>query len=209
MRRWPPEQPTTPEEMPMRRFFALSLLCLGLSACGTTQLPMAYAPTVQPVAVARPVVALGTVTDQRQDGRENPHWVGTIRDGFGIPMKRLEAPAPVTEVVRQAFSDALAARGMLAGATPRYTLSVVILQFDANQYSRREATVEFQVTLTSAGGQQVLSDRERAYQVGGSLITLSSGIFGSVEDLRAIALTTMNQAIDRILDKPSFAAALR
>jgi hypothetical protein len=193
----------------MRRLFALSLLCLGLAACGTTQLPMTYTPTVQPVAVSRPVVALGSVTDQRQDGRENPYWIGTIRDGFGIPMKRLEAPAPATEVVRQAFADALAARGMLAPAAPRYLLNVTILQFDANQYSRREATAEFMVTLTTSSNAPVLTDRERAYQVGGSMITLSSGIFGSVEDLRGIALSTMSQAIDRILDKPGFAAALR
>ncbi|MBC9178337.1 YajG family lipoprotein [Pseudoroseomonas ludipueritiae] len=193
----------------MRRLFALSLLCLGLAACGTTQLPMTYAPTVQPASVSRPVVAVGAVTDQRQDGRENPYWIGTIRDGFGIPMKRLEAPSPVTEVVRQAFADALAARGMLAPAAPRYVLNVTILQFDANQYSRREATVEFMVTLTTSSNAQVLTDRERAYQVGGSVITLSRGIFGSVEDLRGIALSTMSQAIDRILDKPGFAAALR
>jgi hypothetical protein len=34
---------------------------------------------------------------------------------------------PVSEVVRQAFSDALAARGMLATGAPRYLLSVEIL----------------------------------------------------------------------------------
>lgn len=193
----------------MRRIFALSLLCLGLAACGTTQMPMTYAPTVQPVAVARPMVALGGVTDQRQDGRENPYWIGTIRDGFGIPMKRLEASSPVTEVVRQAFADALAARGMLGPAAPRYVLNVTILQFDANQYSRREATAEFTVTLTTSSNAPVLADRERTYQVGGSMITLSKGIFGSVEDLQGIAMSTMSQAIDRILNKPSFAAALR
>jgi hypothetical protein len=65
------------------------------------------------------------------------------------------------------------------------------------------------VTLTTSSNAPVLTDRERAYQVGGSMITLSSGIFGSVEDLRGIALSTMSQAIDRILDKPGFAAALR
>ncbi|RKK04877.1 hypothetical protein EBE87_10325 [Pseudoroseomonas wenyumeiae] len=149
------------------------------------------------------------MTDQRQDGRENPYWIGTIRDGFGIPMKRLEASTPATEVVRQAYTDALAARGMLAPAAPRYLLNVTILQFDANQYSRREATAEFMVTLTTSSNAPVLTARERAYQVGGSMITLSKGIFGSVEDLRGIALSTMSQAIDRILDKPEFAAALR
>jgi uncharacterized lipoprotein YajG len=193
----------------MRRMLALSLLCLGLAACGTTQMPMTYAPTVTPVAVSRPVVAVGTITDRRENGREDPRWIGTIRGGFGNPIKTLEASEPVTEVVRKAFTDALAARGMLAPAAPRYTLSVDIVQFKADQVARREATVEFRVTLAQAGGASVLTTQERANQVGGSVVTLSAGVFGSVEDLHAIALSTMNQAIDRILDKPEFAAALR
>lgn len=193
----------------MRRLFTLSLLCLGLTACGATQLPMNYMPTTQPVARSAPVVAVGGVIDQREGGRENAYWIGTIRDSFGIPIKQLEAPAPVTEVVRKAFTDALAARGMLAAAAPRYVVNVTILHFDANQYSRREATAEFMVTVTSANNAPVLTDRERAYQVSGSMITLSRGIFGSVEELHAIAVSTMSEAIDRILDKPEFAAALR
>lgn len=194
----------------MRRLFLLSLLGLGLAACGTTQMSMPYTPAAQPVSVSRPVVALGTVTDSREEGREDPHWIGTIRGGFGNPVKRLEAPVPVSDVVRQAFSDALAARGMLATGAPRYVLSVDIIQFKSDQVGRREATVEFRVTLTpAAGGAAVLQDRELANQVGGSLITFSAGVFGSLDDLRAIALSTMSQAIDRILDKPTFAAALR
>jgi uncharacterized lipoprotein YajG len=193
----------------MRRLLALSMVCLGLTACGTTQMPLTYAPTAQPTQVFRPAVSIGTVTDTRDNGRENPYWVGTIRDGMGIPMKRLEAPQPLTEVVRQAFSDALAARGMLARVAPAYVLSVTILQFDANQYSRREATVELQVSLATAAGMPVLTDRVRAYQVGGSVITLARGIFGSVEDLNAVARSTMSEAIDRILNKPEFASALR
>jgi uncharacterized lipoprotein YajG len=193
----------------MRRLLALSMVCLGLTACGTTQMPLTYAPTAQPTQVFRPAVSIGTVTDTRDNGRENPYWVGTIRDGMGIPMKWLEAPQPLTEVVRQAFSDALAARGMLARVAPAYVLSVTILQFDANQYSRREATVELQVSLATAAGMPVLTDRVRAYQVGGSVITLARGIFGSVEDLNAVARSTMSEAIDRILNKPEFASALR
>jgi hypothetical protein len=70
--------------------------------------------------------------------------------------------------------------------------------------------VEFQVTLTlAAGGAVVLQDRELANQITGSVLTLSAGVFGSLDELRAIALSTMSQAIDRILDKPGFAAALR
>ncbi|MBO1078612.1 hypothetical protein [Roseomonas haemaphysalidis] len=194
----------------MRRLLAASLLCLGLAACGTTQVSMPYSATATPVAVGRPVVTVAAVTDRREDGREDANWIGTIRGGFGNPIKRLEADRPVTEVVRAAFTDGLAARGMLAQGTGRYALSVEVLQFKSDQLSRREATVEFRVSLAPAtGGPPVLVVQERANQVGGSAITLTAGVFGSLDDLRAIALSTMNEAVDRVLNRPDFAAALR
>ena len=194
----------------MRRLFVMSLLCLGLAACGTTQVSMPYTPASRPLAVSRPVVAVGTVTDRREDGREDANWIGTIRGGFGNPIKRLEADRPVAEVVRQAFTDGLAARGMLATGAPRYTLAVEVLQFKSDQLSRREATVEFRASLLpAAGGAPVLVVQERANQVGGSAITLAAGVFGSLDDLRAIAMSTMSEAVDRVLNRPDFAQALR
>lgn len=194
----------------MRRLLAASLLCLGLAACGTTQVSMPYSATATPAVVGRPVVTVAAVTDRREDGREDPNWIGTIRGGFGNPIKRLEADRPVTEVVRAAFTDALAARGMLAQGAGRYALSVEVLQFKSDQLSRREATVELRATLTPAGGgAPVLVVQERANQVGGSAITLAAGVFGSLDDLRAIALSTMNEAVDRVVNRPDFAAALR
>ncbi|MDJ0389543.1 hypothetical protein QMO56_15605 [Roseomonas sp. E05] len=197
----------------MRRRTAF-LLCLGLAACSTTQASLPYTPASPPAApaAARPVVAVAQVTDRREDGHEDPNWIGTIRGGFGNPIKRLEAPVPVTEVVRKAFADALLARGLLVPdiATARYNLTVEILALNADQLARREATAEFRITLRPAdGGAPVLVDQERANRVGGSVITLSAGVFGSVEDLRQIAQQTMSEAIDRLLDKPGFIAALR
>lgn len=198
----------------MRRLAAVSLLCLGLAACGTTQATLPYTPEATPVVQphARPVVALGAVTDLREGGREDPRWIGTIRGGFGNPIKRLDAPGPVTEVVRQAFADALAARGLLApGAdAARYLLAVEILDLRANQLNRREGVAEFRVALSRAnGGVPVLTDRERATRMSGTVITLTAGVFGSMEELQKVAQQAMSAAIDQILDKPGFAAALR
>ncbi|MXP64238.1 hypothetical protein E0493_12875 [Roseomonas sp. M0104] len=197
----------------MRRRATL-LLCFALAACGTTQASLPYTPASAPAApaMARPVVLVTQVTDRRADGREDPNWIGTIRGGFGNPIKRLEAPVPLAEVVRKAFADALLARGLLApdASTARYHLAVEILALNADQLARREATAEFRVTLRPAsGGAPVLMDQERANRVGGSVITLSAGVFGSIDELRQIAQQAMSEAIDRLLDKPSFAAALR
>ncbi|MBL6080489.1 hypothetical protein JMJ56_20955 [Belnapia sp. T18] len=191
-----------------------SLLLLGLlAACGTTQSPMAYAPTVPVSAVpARPLVMVSQpVTNQRRAGSDDPRWIGTIRGGYGNPVKTLEADQPVDQVVAAAFSEALAARGLQAGTgAGRYALAITIFQFDANQYARREATADFGIRVTErATGRELWSDRTKAYNVDGSILSLSTGVFASVEDLRRVALRSMSQAVDTLLDKPGFRAAIR
>lgn len=196
------------------RLLLLPLLA-GLAACGTTQASMPYTPTVQvqPVAVSSPVVAVsGQVANLRRAGREDPNWIGTIRGGYGNPLKRLSSDVPVDQAVAQAFAAGLAARGLHApgtGASP-YVLAVTIHQFDANQYVRREATADFGAVLTErTTGREVWRDRHRAYNVDGSLLSLSVGIAASPEDLRRVALQTMSEAVDALLDEPGFRAALR
>lgn len=194
----------------------LPFLLAGLTACGTTQATMPYAPTgpVQAAAAARPAVAVADrAVNERRAGRDDPTWIGTIRGGYGNPVKHLNADAPVDRVVARAFADGLAARGLLApgggGASP-YLLTVTIHQFDANQYVRREATADFGAALTErATGREVWRDRHRAYAVDGSLLSLSTGVLASTEDLRRVAQRTMSEAVDALLDKPGFRAALR
>jgi hypothetical protein len=196
----------------MRHLFTLGLLCLGLAACGTTQVAMPYTPAVPPVAQpgAIPVIAVGSVLDRRNDGREAPNWIGTMRDGFGIPMKRIDAPVPVTQVVKQAFTDGLAARGLLAAGAPRYLMNIEIQEFSSNQYKRREATADFRVSLVrNPDGTPIYADQEKAYQVDGSVLSLATGVFASRDDLQAIAIRTMSEAVDRILDKPRLVSAAR
>lgn len=188
-------------------------LIASLAACGTTQTTMPYAPTVQvqPVAAARPVVAVSNrVANERKAGREDPYWIGTIRGGYGNPLKRLSSDVPVDQAVAKAFADGLAARGLNAPseANSPYVLAVTIHQFDANQYVRREATADFSAVLTErATGREVWRDRHRAYNVDGSILSLSVGIAASPEDLRRVALRTMSEAVDALLDKPAFQAA--
>jgi uncharacterized lipoprotein YajG len=195
---------------------ALLPVLLVLAACqSSTQTSMPYRPTVQVATAAgtpRPVVSVSDrVANERRAGREDPMWIGTIRGGYGNPLKRLHADAPVDRVVAQAFADGLAARGLgTPGEASPYILSVTIHQFDANQYVRREATADFSAALTErATGREVWRDRHRSYNVDGSILSLSTGVFASAEDLRRVALLTMSEAVDALLDKPGFRAALR
>ncbi|WP_338662712.1 hypothetical protein VQH23_21495 [Pararoseomonas sp. SCSIO 73927] len=193
----------------MIRFVGLAALLL-LGACAT-QAGIPYSPASPPavVAGARPIISVGEVVDARKDGREDANWVGTIRGGYGNPLKRLETPVPVRDAVAQAFREALAARGLAAPATGAYELRVRIVQFDASQYVRREATAEFQLTLYNrATGAQVWSETGRSHVVDGSLLAIT-GVFADIEDLRQTALRAMTQAIDDALNRPSLAVAIR
>ena len=201
------------EQMHFNQLAVLPML-LAVAACGATQAPMGYAPTVaiQPAATARPVLQVAAqVTNERRTGREDPTWIGTIRGGYGNPLKALHAPEPVDQVVRKAFADGLAARGLNSpGVNSLYVLAITVHQFDANQYIRREATADFSVVVTErATGREVWRGREKVYIVDGSILSLGVGVFASVEDLQRVALQAMNEAVDKLLDKPELRAAIR
>lgn len=193
------------------RHFAVLLAAILLSACGTTTYTMPYAPT-GPVASGQapgPVARVLEVHNVRRTGQEDPAWIGTIRGGYGNPLKAVQADRPITEVVRAAMSDALAARGWMAAQDPKVDVIVVIVEFDANRYARSEATVNLEMKLRDrASGREIWQHTERVYNVSGSVLALDTGVFASTADLHALALRTMNEAIDKILNRPDFAAAL-
>lgn len=198
--------------MRIQKAAATILVLLSLTACGTTQMPLNYtAPaTVTRAAGAQPLVDVGQVTLSRHTGREDPVWVGTIRGGYGNPLKALQADVSIDQVVARALRAGLRARGLLAeGAAARRRLTVDVTQFDANQYVRREATVALRLTLHDAeSGRQLWADTVRVYEVDGHLFT-AAGVFGSVEELHALTTRVLGQAIDQALDNPTFRATLQ
>lgn len=160
---------------------------------------------------ARPVVALREpASDERGAGRDDPTWIGTIRGGYGNPLKVLRADAPVEQVVARAFADGLAARGLSASSAVEalYTLDVTIHRFDANQLRGRTATADFSAVLTErATGRVAWRGCHLASKTSGGFFSVA--LFSSVEELRALALRAVNEAVDALLDDPEFWAALR
>ncbi|WP_198378185.1 hypothetical protein [Neoroseomonas rubea] len=193
----------------MLRLLAL-IAALGLSACGSTTFPMPYEPTGTVVGnrAPGPVAQMSEVTVTRRTGREDATWMGTIRGGYGNPLKAIHADRPIDQVVHAAFDSALQARGWRASQAPRVQASVEVTQFDANRYARQEATVALTLRLRDRTGRHILQESERVYNVTGSVLALDTGIFASSEELRGLMLRTMNEAIDKLLDRPSVAAAL-
>lgn len=177
-------------------------------------MPLTYTatPAVVRAAEAQPVVDVGQVTLSRHTGREDPMWIGTIRGGFGNPLKILHSDVPIDQVVARALREGLRARGLLVmdGASRRRRLTADVMQFDANQYIRREATVALRLSLLDAeNGREVWTDNIRVYRVDGSLLSLSTGVFASIDDLHALTARVLSEAVDQALDNPGFRAALR
>lgn len=190
-----------------RLAFALTSSLL-LAGCTTAvQLPYAASRPVVPASAATSSRVL-PVVDQRN---EEPNWVGAIRGGFGNPLKVLRTDRPLSELVQQAFSDALAARGLEAApGAQRYDIRVTMHKLDADRVARLEATADFQVdVIDRATGGVVYTDRVRVNQVQGSVLALDTGVFASTEGLRTLAVQVQNQAIDQLLDKPGFRAAVQ
>ena len=187
----------------MRKVAFGALMAAGLlSACGTHQVPMTYnsAAVAQKPAAAKPDVEVLTVTDSRKyTGRH----LGAIRGGYGNTLKTLETSQPVKDVVNQAFTDGLAARGLLArGGGGHYGLDVTVEKLDCSQLVRREAHARFQVTvfdkITGRPIYTKMYEDNRADEG-----TLAGGVFGSVEALGKIANDSMQAAVDQALDNPA------
>lgn len=187
---------------------ALALAASLLAACGTTAVGLKYAapPTLARVATASPV-ALGSFTDQRG---EPANWLGAIRGGFGNPLKNLESERPVAELVATAFGDGLRARGLAVGAgSGRPQLTGVVRKLDCNQVVRREANVEIELSVLGADGRSRFSKTYSATRLDGSVMTMSAGVFASVDDLRVTLELALREAVDKALDDPALRAALQ
>jgi len=193
----------------MLKFLIPAILALALSACGSTSGSLKYsAPegnTLRASTTAQAVL-LGAFTDQR-DGDKN--WLGVIRGGFGNHLKTLTADRPVTEIVRTAFADGLRARGVSIAATNANQITGKIITFNADQMVRREGNAEIELTVRDPQGATRFAKTYTANRLEGSIVSLSTGVLASVEDLRAVLERTLSDVIDKALDDPELRSALQ
>ncbi|HWK45796.1 MAG TPA: hypothetical protein VNT30_13830 [Stellaceae bacterium] len=186
----------------------LAACLVALAGCSTDRVSIGYRPISGIYAQqGQAVVQLGDFVDAR---KVDAHWLGAIRGGFGQPLKVLETDAPATEVVRNAFAQGLAARGMLRAATGApYTLTAEIEKFDCSQYVRREAHAWVTLTLReTASGRAVMTETFRRDVVQDNANLFDVGAFASIDDLRAVAIEALRRVIDASLDSPKLRLAL-
>lgn len=195
----------------MTRHLPLALLAALLAGCGVSeQFTLPYAPSAvaRATPAARPLVTVGAVTDDRRDGQGNTARFGTIRGGYGNPLFRLSANAPVDGVVTAALRDALASRGYLAGEGGPYELRARVVRFSASKLMRSEATVELEGSLVNRATGAVAWTGRGLSNVVESGNILAAGIAADPGELRDVTRRAMSEAVDRLLDSPDFVAAV-
>lgn len=67
----------------------------------------------------------------------------------------------------------------------------------------------FDVTLLDKAGQRRFARTYSGNQVAGGVIALDTGIFASVDDLKAVLEKALSEAVDKALDDPDLRAALQ
>ena len=187
-----------------RAFFVL--LASELVACSTTRVGINYRPPAEMAAApsSQADVVVGRFSDDRGElARRHPR-------GLWQPAQEGRERRARERSGRSGLRRRLKARGLSADpSSARYVLSGSIKQLDCNQLARKEANAEIQVAVSeSKGGKQVFANEYRASNVEGSVLTLSAGIFGSVEELRALMEKTLQQAVDQALDDPALRSAV-
>src|ERR1700731_447776 len=78
-------------------------------ACSTNTVTLVYRPAVAPAAQSAVPATLLSVGDFTDNRKEPLRWIGAIRGGYGNPLKVLETDKTVSELVRDAFRQALTA----------------------------------------------------------------------------------------------------
>ena len=177
-----------------------------LAGCSSTDVSLAYEPTRYAAATPAPAPVIAAVVP-RDQRKEEPNRLGTIMGGFGNPLKVLNTVTPVGQEVANVFRQALAMRGLLGADAAPYRITLVIHRYDTDQYIGLGARAALDMQVVDRAGRVVYADAVQTSQ--SSPRFLQAGIFGSMDDMRKMAQDVLDEAVDKLLDKPAFRAAVR
>jgi hypothetical protein len=130
------------------------------------------------------------------------------KGSYGNPLKRLYTDKPVSDVVEQAFSDALQTRKLL-GDMQNATVEIAgdVIKFDCSYYFNREAHAHLLMKVLSLPSHNLVFSR--AYRTDNEEGGWGAGIFGNTDELAQFAQRTLNETVDKVLADPEFIAALK
>ena len=172
------------------------LVLTALSGCTTSQVRLTYRPATPLPVVSEPtaLIRVGEFRDLRDSGQ---FYIGRHQ------LTEILTSEPVAEDVRAAFFEGVRQRGLLAVNSPaKFELYGAIHRLEANQVVRREATVEIDVHLKTAGsGSPFYAKTHRVSHREGHLLSDESGLFSTEDELTAIASQALSTVVDRSLNE--------
>jgi len=204
-----PTNPLVPNVARLVRVCALSLIVIliggALTGCASYKVPLTYEPPTNLVPRSDTAsVSVGAVNDARGTRAD---WLGAIRGGFGNPLKKLYTEQETALVVKALVEEGLRVRGMLSeGAVGGHRLDLTMEKFDTSNLVNGEAHAYIAISVVDLATQAVVFTK--SYRTDRTDGGIGAGVFGSVNELAALANRTMNASIDSMLDDPELYAAV-
>jgi hypothetical protein len=181
------------------RLGGAALLTLLAASCGfnNTVVSLDYRPP--PSRTHGPaIVGAGSFADLRRIGYYN---LGTIRSPIGTPMETISTRVPVENIVRNAFSRGLVARGMLAPLnSASYLVTGEIIDLQIEQYVHPTATARLRVNLVRPDDGRVVYSEVFESVLQGNAYMPGSG--SPVPELRELMSRALQNVVDGALDSP-------
>ena len=184
---------------------APGVLALLLSACTYSQISLDYQPTLAQVVKGRPILSVGRFMNSRG---EDPYYLGVIRTPLGTPLEYIRTRSPAEEVVRNAFTHACNARGMLTSERgARFVITGEVLELSCQQLVHPYAYARLRMNVVKASTGELVFTRTYAGERQSAAYRPGSG--SPVPVLRELASRALQDAVDRALDDPEFRSRIR
>lgn len=175
-----------------------AILSSLMISCTSTTVSLDYQPDLQQGVPGPKTLVVGRFTDER---KENEFYLGRVKTPVGTTVENLTTRVPIKQVVRNAFSHGLSARGMLMhtnGAT--HMLTGEILEFYADQVVRPAAEVRLRVSLVDTRTGEVVY--RRTYEAVRSGPPFVPGSGNPVPLLNDLASRVLQDVVDEAIDDP-------
>lgn len=175
------------------------------SACTTSQVSLDYQPRLAQIVPGPPVMTVGGFVNSRSHGS---YHLGTVRTPLGTPVEFVQTRAPMEDIVRNAFSHACNARGMLTSpARARYIITGEIMDLSCQQIVHPYGYARIRVNIIKPRSGQIVFSRIYAGERQSPAYRPGSG--SPVPVLRDLTSRALQDAVDRALDDPEMRARIR
>lgn len=171
-----------------------------LSSCTMSQVSLDYQPSLAQVVKGKPVMAVGRFTNSRG---ESATYLGVVRTPIGTPLEYIHTRRPVEEIVRNAFTHACNARGMLASVSKaRYIITGEVLEASCQLLVHPYASVRIRMNIVRAKTGEMIFTRVYGGERQDAAYMPGSG--SPVPALRELSSRALQDAVDRAMDDPEF-----